>query len=340
MTASFALRFAAIGLNHDHIFGMTDCLLRAGAELAGFHATGDDLAADYAARYPQAARVADSRSILEDPTIGLVLSAAVPVDRAGIALAAMRNGKDVLLDKPGMTTMDQLAAVRSVQAETGRIVSILYSEHFESRATVRAGALVAAGAIGKVVHMTGLGPHRLRAATRPPWFFRRDAFGGVLTDIAAHQCEQFLFFAGALSAEVRSAFVGNRAHPEYQELQDVGEMHLATTDVTGLVRVDWFTPDSMPTWGDGRLILTGTDGMIEVRKNVDVAGRPGADHLFLANRTEVRHIDCSQDDLPFGPALLADIRDRTETAMPQARCFGAMDLALRAQALAERSSPQ
>jgi predicted dehydrogenase len=332
-----ALRFAAVGLNHNHIYGQVNCLLRAGAELVAFHADEDDLAAEFAQAFPQAERARDRHAILEDETIGLVTSAAISSERAALAIDAMGHGKDVLLDKPGMTTLDQLAEVRRVQAETGRILSILYSEHFEVPATVRAGELVAQGAIGEVVHVTGLGPHRLRKESRPAWFFDRARYGGILTDIASHQVEQFLFFTGAADARVLSASVANRANPDTPELQDVGDMHLATDTATGMIRVDWFTPDGLPTWGDGRLIVVGTEGTIELRKYVDVAGRPGTDHLFLTDRTGVRHIDCAGTDLPFGRQLVADVRDRTETAMPQARCFQAMEIALKAQALAEES---
>jgi predicted dehydrogenase len=331
------LRFAAVGLNHNHIYGQVNCLLRAGAELVAFHAVEDDLAAEFAAAYPQAKRVADRAAILEDGSIGLIASAAISCKRAPLAVEAMQHGKDLLLDKPGMTTLEQLAEVRRVQAETGRIVSILYSEHFEVPATVRTGELVAEGAIGEVVHVTGLGPHRLRKASRPAWFFDRAQYGGILVDIASHQVEQFLFFTGADDAEVLSARVANRANLDTPDLQDVGDMHLATPTATGMIRVDWFTPDGLPTWGDGRLIIVGTIGTIELRKYVDVAGRAGTDHLFLTDKAGVRHIDCAGTDLPFGRQLLADIRDRTETAMPQARCFQAMEIALKAQMLAEES---
>ncbi len=333
-----ALRFAAIGLNHDHIYGQVNVMLRAGAELVAFHAVEDDLAAVFAGRFPQARRVADRREILEDGSIALIVSAAISSERAGLAIEAMRHGKDVMLDKPGMVTLDQLADVKQVQAETRRIVSILYSEHFETASTVKAGELVKAGAIGKVIHTTGLGPHRLRKPTRPDWFFDRKRYGGIITDIASHQCEQFLFFADSLEAEVLSATVSNRANPDTSGLQDYGDFHLRTPDVTGYVRVDWFTPDGLSTWGDGRLFIVGTDGTIELRKYIDVAGRPGTDHLFLTDRKGMQHIDCAGLDLPYGRQLAADIRDRTETAMGQEHCFKAMELALKAQALAEATS--
>ena len=330
------IKFAAIGLNHSHIYGQVDCLLREGAELVAFHSPEDDLAAEFGAKYPQAKRVADRRAILEDRSILMVLTAAIPADRAGIAIEAMQHGKDVMSDKPGMTTFEQLAELRRVQAETGRIYSICYSEHFETRATVRAGELVAAGAIGKVVHTLGLGPHQIRNNQRPAWFYDRSRYGGILCDIGAHQCEQFLFFSGTdTEAEVISATVANRGNPEKPGLQDVGDMHLRTPTTTGYVRLDWFTPDGLGTWGDGRLTILGTEGYIELRKYIDIAGRPGKDHLFLVDKLGTRYIDCTTQDLPYGRQLIADVLNRTETAMPQVRCFKAMELALEAQKLAE-----
>uniref|UniRef100_UPI0035B11059 Gfo/Idh/MocA family protein n=1 Tax=Devosia sp. TaxID=1871048 RepID=UPI0035B11059 len=266
----------------------------------------------------------------------LVLTAAILNERAALSVEIMRHGKDVMSDKPGMTTLAQLAQLRRAQAETGRIYSVCYSEHFETRSTVKAGELVAAGAIGKLVHTLGLGPHQIRNNQRPDWFYDRPRYGGILADIGSHQCEQFLFFSGTdTEAEVISATVNNRGNPGRPGLQDVGDMHLKSPTTTGYVRVDWFTPDGLGTWGDGRLVLLGTEGYIECRKYIDIAGRPGTDHLFLVDKAGTRHIDCSAQDLPYGRQLLADIRDRTETAMPQARAFKAMELALTAQQMAE-----
>ncbi|ODT69446.1 MAG: oxidoreductase [Pelagibacterium sp. SCN 63-23] len=332
------LKFAAIGINHAHIYGQVDCLKRAGAEFVAFHSPEDDLAETFGARYPEARRVADARAILEDPAIAIVTTAAIPGDRAEIALSAMRHGKDVLTDKPGMTTFAQLDEIKRVQQETGRIFSVLYSEHFEVPAAVEAGNLIASGAIGEVVNTVGLGPHSLRLNNRPDWFFTRNRYGGILCDIASHQFEQFLFFSGAMDGEVVSANVHNRNHPHRPGLQDVGDAHIRTERTTGYIRVDWFTPEGLPTWGDGRLTILGTDGYIELRKYVDIAGRPGENHLFLVDRKGVQHLDCSNVDLPFGRQFLDDVRDRTETAMPQQRCYNAMKMALTAQAMAEQGT--
>ena len=332
------IKFAAIGINHAHIYGQVECLKRAGAQFVAFHALEDDLAKTFSERFPEARRVADPAAILEDASIAVVVTAAIPGDRADICLAAMRHGKDVLTDKPGMTTFAQFDEIKRVQKETGRIFSVLYSEHFEVPAAVEAGNLIASGAIGQVVNTVGLGPHSLRLNNRPEWFFTRKRYGGILCDIASHQFEQFLFFSGAMDGEVVSASVANRGHPEKPGLQDVGDAHIRTATTSGYIRVDWFTPEGLPTWGDGRLTILGTQGYIELRKYVDIAGRPGENHLFLVDRQGVRHIDCSGVDLPFGRQFLDDVRNRTETAMPQERCFNAMKLALTAQQMAEQGT--
>jgi predicted dehydrogenase len=330
------VRFAVIGIEHRHIFGLVDCLLAAGAEFACYHADGF-LLEWFAEKYPHVAKVDDRRRILDDKSIQLIVSAGVPSERAALGIEAMRHGKDVMADKPGVISLDQLAAVRSVQAETRRIYSVCFSEHFETRATVRAGELIKAGAIGRVIHTTGLGPHRLNKATRPAWFFQRDKYGGILADIASHQCEQFLFLTGAGDAEVVTAAVANRANQETPELQDFGEMMLRTKEASGYICVHWFTPDGLPTWGDGRLFIVGTEGSIELRKYVDIGGAPGTDHLLLVDGKGVQRIDCSAVELTYGRDLIHDVLMREETAMPQARCFKAMELALTAQVMAEKA---
>jgi predicted dehydrogenase len=249
----------------------------------------------------------------------------------------MRHGKDYMSDKPGITTLEQLALVRKVQAETKRIYSICYSERLENRATVRAGELVKAGAIGQVIQTIGLGPHRMSAPTRPAWFFEREKYGGILCDIASHQFDQFLFFTGSTKAEVVASQVANVHHPQYPGLEDFGDVMLRGDKGAGYIRVDWFTPDGLATWGDGRLTILGTDGFIEIRKNIDLGGpRPGGNHLFLVDGKQTRYVDCKDQPLPYGPQLVDDVRNRTETAMPQEHCFRAMELALVAQKQAQR----
>jgi predicted dehydrogenase len=223
-----------------------------------------------------------------------------------------------------------------VQKATKRIYSIMYSERFENKATVRAGELIKAGAIGKVIQTAGLGPHRMNTKTRPQWFFDRKYFGGIICDIASHQFDQFLFFTGSTRASIVASQIGNIHHPQYPAFEDFGDVVLRGDGGMGYIRVDWFTPDGLSTWGDGRLTIIGTDGFIEIRKNCDVAGRPGGNHLFLTDQKETRYFDCNNDPLPYGEQLVDDVLNRTETAMSQRHCFLAMELALLAQQQAQR----
>jgi predicted dehydrogenase len=328
------IRFSVIGLNHAHIYAQVNAVVGGGGELTRFYAAESELVSAFSAAFPQARLARHQDEILEDDSIQLVLSAAIPNERAPLGVKVMRHGKDFMADKPGATTLEQLSEVRRVQAETGRIYSVMYSERFESRATVKAGELVQAGAIGRVIQTVGLGPHRMNEAERPAWFFDRKFYGGILADIASHQFDQFLYFTGSRRAEVVASQVGNLHHSQYSEFEDFGDVMVRGDCGTGYIRVDWFTPGGLPTWGDTRLTILGTDGFIEVRKNVDIAGRKGADHLFLVDQKGVLYFDCRRVPLPYGGQLVQDIINRTETAMPQEHCFLATELALKAQAQA------
>jgi predicted dehydrogenase len=336
MSGEKPVRFAVIGVNHDHIYGQVRLLRNAGAEFVSYYAPEPELQQEFAKAVPNAKLAASEAEILEDPTIDLIASAGIPSERGALGVRVMQHGKDYLSDKPGFTTFEQLETARKVQAETGRIYMIDYSERLENRATTKAAELVRSGAIGEIVNTVGLGPHRRRFHTRPPWFFQREKFGGILIDIASHQMDQFLYFTQAEEVAVAAATVANFHHPQHPEFEDFGEVLLRTPKCTGYVRVDWFTPEGLDTWGDTRLTVIGTEGYIEVRKNIDIVSRPGSDHLFLVNQKKTEYIDCQQVELPFGRLLLDDIRNRTQTAMPQAHVFRAMEVALTAQAKATR----
>jgi predicted dehydrogenase len=325
------LRFGVIGINHDHINGQVNAVIRGGGELVSFYATEPDLVAGFSKRFPQARLARSKQEVLEDPSLKLILSSAIPNERAPLGIEVMRHGKDYMVDKPGITTLEQLAEVRRVQAETKRIYSIDYSERLENRATQRAGELVKAGAIGRVIQTVGLGPHKLHPQTRAPWVFEKERYGGILCDLASHQFDQFLFFTGSKTAQVVASQVANVGHSEYPGLEDFGDAMVTGDGGTGYIRVDWFTPESFPVFGDGRLTVLGTDGFIEIRKNIDIGGRAGGSHLFLVDEKGTRYVDSADAPLPYGEQLVDDVLNRTETAMPQAHCLLAMELAIRAE---------
>jgi predicted dehydrogenase len=330
-------RFAAIGLDHRHIHHLVGEMIAAGAVCAGYcPETSDPRVLDgFRERFPALEPVPRER-LFDDPAIAAVVCAAVPRDRAAIAIRAMRAGKDVMVDKPGVTTAADLDRVAAAARETGRIWSVCFSERLVVRACALASRLVADGAIGRVIHVAGLGPHRLNRAIRPAWFFERAAHGGILTDIGSHQIDQFLHYAGLGDARIAASAVANRGTPDLPDFEDYGEILLHGDGAAGFVRVDWFTPDGLAAWGDGRLFLTGTEGTIELRKYIDPAGRPGGDHLFLTDRAGTRHLDASAEPLPYFRRFLADMAARSETALPPGHAERVMRLALAAQAGAAR----
>lgn len=331
------IQFAAIGLDHRHIYDHVTHLEAAGARCAGYcEATSDPrVLAGFRERFPHIP-ARPRAELMADPEIAFIACAAIPRDRAGVAVEAMRAGKDVMLDKPGITTREGLAMLEAAVAETGRIVSICFSERFLVPAVEVASRLVEAGRIGDVVATLGLGPHRLNRAIRPDWFFDAPAYGGILVDIASHQIDQFLHFTRSTATEVAFAEAANLGHPDLAGFDDFGEIALASERARGTIRVDWFTPDGLPTWGDGRLFLTGTHGTIELRKYLDIAGRPNASHVFVCDEAGVEHIDASAEPLTYFARFIADVRERTETAMRQAHVFDVCRLSLDAREMAER----
>lgn len=331
------VRFAAIGLDHRHIYEQVGRLLELGCECAGYWTAGEPQPlAGFLRRFPQLTRVAEKKRLLEDTSIDLIVTAGIPCERAGVAVEAMRHGKDVMTDKPGCTSMPQLEAIKTAVAETGRIWSVNFSERFEVRAVTRAIELVAQGRIGRVVQTAGFGPHRLNKHLRPAWFFEHEKYGGALCDIASHQIDQFLIFTSSDDAEIVASTVANYANPETPELEDFAEVVLRSPQGHGYVRVDWYTPDGLPTWGDGRLTILGTEGYIELRKYVDIGGLEGTDHLFLVTGARTERVDCADAALPYYANLIRDVADRSATAMDQAHCFKVTELALSAQAKAVR----
>jgi predicted dehydrogenase len=336
--------FAAVGLDHGHIYGMCEGLLGAGGTLTRVYDPDPAKVAAFRARFPQAAAARHEAEVLDDDAVRLVAGATVTAQRCALGLRVIDAGKDYFTDKAPLTTLEQLAAAREATARTGRKYAVYYSERIHVEAAVLAGQLIEQGAIGRVLQVIGLGPHRLNAATRPEWFFAKESYGGILCDIGSHNFEQMLHFAGATDAEISNAAVANYNHPEHPEFEDFGEANLVMDNgATGYCRVDWFTPDGLSTWGDGRTFILGTEGYLELRKYVNVATGAGPGHVFLVDGKGEHHLVADgQIGYPFFGRLIRDCLDRTETAMTQQHAFKAAELSVRAQLTARviRSGPR
>src|SRR5580658_7043077 len=300
-TPKYKIKFAVAGMSHDHIYGMVGAIQRGGGELVMAQGTEPDKVAAFKKRYPDVKWAATEDEILHDPSIQLVLSSKIASERAPLGVRVMRAGKDFLSDKPGITTLEQLAEVRKTIAETKRIYGIMYSERLEVKAAVYAGVLIQQGAIGKVIQTINIAPHQIvqchgdagGGTGRPDWFWVPEQYGGILCDIGSHQVDQFLYYTGSKHAEVAESQIANVRHPDHPRFQDFGDMVLRGDRGLGYVRLDWFTPDGLGTWGDGRLFILGTDGYVEIRKYVNVAVGHLGNNLLVVDQKQARLIDCN-----------------------------------------------
>ena len=330
--------FAAVALDHGHIFGQCNGLIEAGGDLRYVYDPDPAKVTNFLKTYPQAKPVERLETILDDLAIKLVASAAIPSERGPLGVRVMQAGKDYFCDKCPFTTLEQLEAARKTAAATGKKYMVYYSERLHVESAIFAGQLIAEGAIGRVVSVMGLGPHRLNAPSRPPWFFEKAKYGGILCDIGSHQIEQFLSFSGATDATVTEAAVANYANPDYPELEDYGHANLvANNGATNYFRVDWLTPSGLRTWGDGRTIILGTEGFMELRKYIDLARDASGDHLLLANAHGEKEFSLhGKVGFPFFGQLILDCLNRTENAMTQAHAFKAAELCIKAQLAAKK----
>ena len=331
-------RFAALGLDHGHINGMTAGLVEAGAELVWAYDPDPAKVARFCEQYPQAKPAPSEAVVLEDESLHMVASAAVPADRCDLGLRVLAHGKDFFSDKPPLTTFEQLAAARAAVEQSGRKYAVYYSERLHVEAAVYAGDLIRQGAIGRVVQVANLAPHRISASSRPEWFFQKERYGGILVDIGSHQIEQFLYYAGAREARVLHSAVANYNFPHYPHFEDFGEANLvADNGAVMYFRVDWYTPDGLPVWGDGRTFILGTDGYIELRKYIDIGRDAQGDHLYLVNRDGEQHLALhGKVGYPFFGQLILDSLYGTENAQTQTHAFKTIELALQAQQMAVR----
>ncbi|KAF0096189.1 MAG: oxidoreductase domain-containing protein [Puniceicoccaceae bacterium 5H] len=336
--------FGASHFDHGHIYDQVRGLIAAGG-------TCKYLYDPNAERFEPLRELIDAHGIqiadrfeqlLEDPELHLVTSAAIPNLRCEIGLRVLEAGKDYFTDKAPFTTLEQLAEARRAVTQTGRKYMVCYSERLVNESAWQAGELIRQGVIGRVLQVLNLAPHNLGAAGRPEWFFQKERFGGILTDIGSHQFEQFLAYAGATGGAVEFARVENFGNPDHPEFEDYGEASVTLdTGASGYCRLDWFNPKGSRIWGDGRTFILGDQGYMELRKYINVGREDGGDRIYLADQKDTYEIDCrGKVGFPFFGQLILDVLNRTEAAMTQAHAFKAAELSLEAQALADARRDQ
>jgi predicted dehydrogenase len=312
---------------------MCNGLTEAGAELKYVYDQDIGKVANFCKAFPNTIVAKSEKEILDNSEVKLIASAAIPSERCSLGMRVMDAGKDYFTDKAPFTTLKQLQMARIKVRETVKKYMVYYSERIHVESAVFAGELIKEGAIGNVIQVIGIGPHRLGINCRPEWFYKKEQYGGILCDIGSHQIEQYLYYADVKDATVVRSQIANYNHPEYPELDDFGEaMLVGDNGTTNYFRVDWFTPNALKTWGDGRTVILGTDGYIELRKYVNIATKQSADHVFLVNNELEKHYEVSGIvGYPFFGQLILDCINRTENAMTQDHAFKAAELCIKAQ---------
>jgi predicted dehydrogenase len=331
------MRFAVIGLSHVHIVAMTHALLNVpGVSCGGFAPEETPIAKGFAGLYrdlPHRSR----DELLGDPSIDLILCADVYGHRASVLLAALEAGKHVFVDKPAVTTLDELEAVERAVKVSGKLVFVYFGERLGNPLCVKARQLLSEGRIGRPVNFIGLGPHKLSIEHRPPWMFDPRLYGGILNDIAVHQVELFCWLTRQKIVGFRSR-VGNFATPQYPAFEDFGDVSFEGDGGTaGYARVDWLSPDALPTWGDIRQFLVGTEGTMEIRSTINLGSQDPKPVLLLTTRSGApEQIGVSDVDTAWAPQLVADIRDGVNRLTPHEETFAALRTVLLMQQRAER----
>ncbi len=320
-------------MDHGHIYGMCNGLLEAGAQIGYVYDKDPKKIEAFLKSFPDAKVVDTQEELLDIDEINLIATSAIPNERFKIGLETLDKGKDFFSDKPPFTTIEQLNLAKAKVKETNLKWFVYYSERLHVEAAVYAGALIEEGRIGEVVSIKGWGPHRLDKKNRPEWFFNKEQYGGIIVDIGSHQLEQALYYAKAKDAKLISARVGNLKNSDYPLLEDYGDAtYITDNNIPCYISVDWFTPDGLSTWGDGRLIISGTKGYIEIRKYLDVASSKETDHVIVVDEKEEKHY-CVHNKVgfPFFGQMIRDCLDRTELAISQEHTFKSIELAIIAE---------
>lgn len=326
-------RVGVIGMDHGHIYGMCNGLTEAGAEIALVYDSDPKKIEAFLEKF-KGAKVAESEEEVLSSSVDMIASASVASLRCGIGIKAMEHGKHFFADKPSITTFEDLEKVRETCRITGKRFFTYFSERLHVEASVFAEKLIKEGKIGRVINIMGWGPHRVgREESRPEWFWHEKEYGGTLTDIGCHQIEQLFFYSGAENGKVVSSRKANYNHKNHPDFQDFADATLEFDNgVTGYFRVDWFTPDGLGAWGDGRTLIVGTEGYIEIRKYIDVANNPEGDQIYYVDKEGEHHIAAAGlAGYPFFGKMILDCIDGTDTAMSQDYIFRVMELAITAQ---------
>lgn len=144
---------------------------------------------------PQVRVLADPAAAFADPQVALVVIAAPNAVHAPLAIAALRAGRHVLVDKPLATSLDEARQIAVAAADAGRIVSVFHNRRHDADFLCLRD-LVARGALGEVAELHS---HfdRYRPEVPARWRERPGPGAGLWMDLGPHLVDQALELLGA-----------------------------------------------------------------------------------------------------------------------------------------------
>lgn len=318
------IRLAVAGMAHQHVLYVFDELaFQPDVRLVAASEPDPALREHHASRTGDVPVYTDHREMLARHDVDVVAVCGVYAQRADAVVGALDAGADVLADKPLCTSLEQLSAIEQAAKTSGRVVSVM----FEKRGypvTLAARRLVADGVLGELTLVASTGPHKLRYAERPPWFFT-EQYGGILADLAVHDVDMVLALTSGTDGHVVGS-VGKRAYPEHPSFSDHGAMLLVTGGVSATIDAHWLAPAAAAGNGNYVMRLVGTRGTAEMRWT----------DAELEVCTHQR--DAWIEDLPAGVRPAQDFFDQRLIGGPPEVGTAESVLATRVALLAQRSA--
>ena len=254
------MRFGIYGCRHAHIHAFVEEMLSAGHRFVGVCETGGPWAEALSREY--GAPLFDNEEQLFEQSPQIIGTAAVNCDRIGIIERCFERGIHVMTVKPAVIDDTGLDRLRDV-ISTGRIqVGMMLTERF-SPAVYTLKRLIDDGALGQVIGLTLIKPHKLAADLREPWHFDMASNGGLIADLMIHDFDLARWLCGSapesMTGYVRRGFLACR--PGVFDSARI----LIRTKKAQLVEMesDWRMPEGYFTYGDARIICTGTLGRAE-----------------------------------------------------------------------------
>ena len=185
------------GIGQDHLASFR---LHPAARVAALAEVSPERGREAAEKFGIPELVTDYRVLLRRPDIDVVSIALPNYLHASVALAALRAGKNVMLDKPMATNARDAAKLVAEAKKQGVLFMVGQNFRFNAE-TQTAKQVVERGELGDIYHAKTSWSRRAGIPRIGSWFTqRRFAGGGCTYDIGVHALDRCLYLLGEFDA--------------------------------------------------------------------------------------------------------------------------------------------